>query len=157
MATDIVMPNLGFDTQEGRLVEWVKQIGDQVKVGDVIAIVESDKADVELESIATGVVLEHLVEPDTVVAIGSSIARVGDPDEADAERAATTSVSDGEQGKRRANVSPVARRYAEQNNIDLSRVQGSGPSGRVLREDVESARCTGQWACIGTAESSQSS
>ncbi len=136
MATDIVMPNLGFDTQEGRLVQWVKQVGDNVKAGEVIAVVESDKADVELESIASGVVLAHLVEPDTVVSVGSVIAQVGDPDAAEAAPAAAASAVGGEPVKRAANVSPVARRYAEQNHIDLSAVQGSGPGGRVLREDV---------------------
>lgn len=134
MATEIVMPNLGFDTQEARLVRWVKQVGDSVTVGEVIAVVESDKADVELESIATGTVLEHLVEADTVVAVGSVIAQVGDPDTVEAIPS-VAAVADAS-AKRGANISPVARRYADQNNIDTSRVQGSGPGGRVLREDI---------------------
>jgi pyruvate dehydrogenase E2 component (dihydrolipoamide acetyltransferase) len=81
MATDIVMPNLGFDTQEGRLVEWLKEVGDTVQKGEVIAVVESDKANVELESVAAGVLLEQLAAPDEIVKIGAVIARVGQPGE----------------------------------------------------------------------------
>jgi pyruvate/2-oxoglutarate dehydrogenase complex dihydrolipoamide acyltransferase (E2) component len=61
MTTDIVMPNMGFDTQEGKLVEWLKQPGDPVAKGEPIAIIESDKANVELESVAGGLLLERLV------------------------------------------------------------------------------------------------
>jgi pyruvate dehydrogenase E2 component (dihydrolipoamide acetyltransferase) len=75
--TEIVMPNLGFDAKEARLVEWLKEPGDTVSRGEAIALVESDKADVELESVAEGVLLERLVEEDTVVDVGSVIARVG--------------------------------------------------------------------------------
>ena len=55
MTTDIVMPNLGFDTQTARLIEWLKQPGDTVAKGEIIAVIESDKANVELESTADGV------------------------------------------------------------------------------------------------------
>src|SRR5688572_9530357 len=81
MAHDIVMPNAGFDAQEGHLLEWLKQPGDPVQKGEAIALIESDKANVALESIAAGVVIEHLCKPDEEVKVGSVIARVGSQDE----------------------------------------------------------------------------
>ena len=135
MATDIVMPNLGFDTQEGRLVEWLKQVGDSVQKGEAIAVVESDKANVELESVASGVLLEQIAQPDEVVHVGAVIARVGTADErpAPVQRSQAAPPAATEQP---VQVSPVAQRIASENNIDLSRVQGSGPRGRITREDV---------------------
>src|SRR3990172_1771152 len=81
MAVDIIMPNLGFDAGSGRLIEWLKQPGDRVARGEVIAIIESDKANVELESITAGVLLEHLYGAGEEAAVGEVIARIGNPDE----------------------------------------------------------------------------
>jgi acetoin:2,6-dichlorophenolindophenol oxidoreductase subunit alpha len=75
---DVVMPNMGFDTQSGRLIEWQKQPGDTVKKGDVIAIIESDKANVELEATVSGVLLEHVAKPGDEVVVGAVLARVGE-------------------------------------------------------------------------------
>lgn len=136
MATEIVMPNMGFDTQEARLIEWLKQPGDVVKKGDLIAVIESDKANVELESVASGILLEQLVAADTDVPVGSVIARIGTPEErakpASAAPAATPAPVPAE-------ISPIARKLAADNNIDLAQVQGSGPRGRIMKEDVEAA------------------
>jgi len=141
MATEIVMPNLGFDAQASRLIEWLKQPGDTVKKGDLIAVIESDKANVELESFVAGVMLEQVVAAGDEVPIGAVIARVGAPNEAKASApapaqpspapAAPTPVS--------AEVSPIARKLAADNNVDLAQVQGSGLRGRIMKEDVEAA------------------
>src|SRR5215207_4938030 len=118
MAVDIVMPNLGFDTQSGRLIEWLKQPGDPVRRGDILAVVESDKANVELESIADGVLLELLIPADTEVPVGEVIARVGARDEVRSAApvastpVATTTVSSGAAATL-PEISPVARRLAE--------------------------------------------
>lgn len=135
MAVDIVMPNLGFDTQSGRLIEWTKKPGDSVTRGDIIAIVESDKANVELESVASGILLETLFEADTEISIGTVIARIGQPDEqrARAPQPSTSSPA----APPVAEISPVAKRLADEHGIDLSRVTGSGRGGRIMREDVE--------------------
>lgn len=127
MATDIVMPNLGFDVQQARVIEWLKQPGDLIRAGETIAVVESDKANVELESIASGVVLEVLVPAGGEANVGATIARVG----AATEQAisATTPLE----------ISPLARKLAEENGIDLATLRGSGPRGRITREDVEAA------------------
>jgi len=131
MSTDILMPNLGFDTQEARIVEWSKQPGDSVHKGEIVAIVESDKANVELESVADGVLLEHLFPPDTVVAVGSVIARIGESEEINSQTALSPAT------KSNLNVSPIARKIATENSVDLSAVVGSGTGGRIMRQDVE--------------------
>lgn len=78
------MPNMGFDAQEARLVEWLKEPGDEVSRGEAIALVESDKANVDLESVAAGVLLEQLVSEDSSVEVGTVIARVGTREEYEA-------------------------------------------------------------------------
>ena len=136
MATEIVMPNMGFDTQEARLIEWLKQPGDAVKKGDLIAVIESDKANVELESVASGILLEQLVTADTDVPVGSVIARIGTP----AEQAKPAPVAPAASPSAvAAEISPIARKLAADNHIDLAQVQGSGPRGRIMKEDVEAA------------------
>jgi len=134
MSIDILMPNLGFDTQEARIVEWLKQPGDRVYKGEIIAIVESDKANVELESVADGALLEHRFPLDTMVAVGAVIARVGDPLD-DASIVAQT--AEPSRAEVNLNVSPIARRIAQENNLDLSVMTGSGAGGRIMRQDVE--------------------
>lgn len=140
MATDIVMPNMGFDTQAARLIEWLKAPGDQVQKGELIAVIESDKANVELESVAAGVMLAQLAAPGDEVEVGAVIARIGRTDEAtqtpailaDAESNAVFAATAVE-------VTPIARKLAAENHIDLAQVQGSGPRGRIMKEDVEAA------------------
>jgi len=137
MAIDIVMPNLGFDTQEGRLVEWLKQVGDTIRQGEAIAVVESDKSDVELESIASGVLLEQLFPADQVVQVGTVIARVGAAGERPTQTAAAPAApAESKPARPETRISPIARRIAQENNIDLSAVQGTGQSGRITRADV---------------------
>jgi pyruvate dehydrogenase E2 component (dihydrolipoamide acetyltransferase) len=144
MATDIVMPNLGFDTQEARLVEWVKGVGDSIKSGEVIAVIESDKANVELESIASGTLLEQLFPADTEIKVGAVIARIGQPSEVRATpapaaipQAAASPAPTSAKAAPTAEITPLARRVADKNGVDLSKVQGSGTGGRIVRADVE--------------------
>src|SRR5215207_8694856 len=81
MSETISMPKLGFDMQEGILVRWVKNEGENVNKGDVLAEIETDKATVEVESSASGVVRKLLVEAGSVVPVGNPIAVVGSADE----------------------------------------------------------------------------
>ncbi len=81
MADLITMPKMGFDMAEGTLVEWVKQVGDQVSEGDVIAVIETDKANVEVTAFKSGVLRQLLVDEGTVVPVGKAIAIVGTADE----------------------------------------------------------------------------
>ncbi len=169
MATNLNMPQMGYDMQEGTLVRWLKSVGDSVSLGDAVAEIETDKAVVEFESTAEGVILELLVEEGTTVAVGESIASVGvegeaiaaggdGPDEStEAEPVADESSEPEGQDEPAAEeedaaaaiplpaspsevrASPVARRLAAERGVDLSTVVGTGPGGRILRSDVLSA------------------
>src|SRR6185503_6418501 len=81
MAETVIMPKLGFDMQEGTFVNWVKKVGDEVKSGDVIAEIETDKATVEVEAYVNGVLKKTLVSPGDIVAVGAPIAIIGSADE----------------------------------------------------------------------------
>jgi pyruvate dehydrogenase E2 component (dihydrolipoamide acetyltransferase) len=81
MADAITMPKLGFDMAEGTLVDWSKKVGDQLKEGDVIAEIETDKATIEIESFVTGTILALPAQPGDVLAVGSVIGWVGEPGE----------------------------------------------------------------------------
>ncbi len=154
MATQVLMPKLGFDMEEGAVATWLKQEGDPVKAGEVIAEIETDKATVELESPADGILLKILVEPGQRVPVNSPIAIIGEPDEevqittqpptVAAEPSAPTPPSSPLSTEAVVEVtevkaSPVARRLAEEHGIDLRQVQGTGPGGRITKEDVEAA------------------
>ncbi len=77
MAEIIKMPKLGFDMAEGVLVRWVRQVGEPIQKGEILAEIETDKATVEVESHFSGVVLQHLVDPSTSVPVNEPIAIVG--------------------------------------------------------------------------------
>jgi pyruvate dehydrogenase E2 component (dihydrolipoamide acetyltransferase) len=161
MAETVLMPKLGFDMAEGTLVRWVKAEGETIHKGDVLAEIETDKATVEVESSFSGVVLKHLVAEKSIVPVALAIAIIGQPGEkvesapaapdkpaAPAEKQAasqpqaaaaaeTSAVSAGEGG--RVKASPLARKVAEDQKINLARLKGSGPGGRIVRKDVEQA------------------
>ncbi len=120
------MPRLSDSMQEGTIVRWLKQDGEEVAQGDPLAEVETDKATVTFEADADGV-LRILVGEGETVPIGQLIARIGEA--APAERAANG----------RAKASPLARRLARESGVDLSQLTGSGPGGRIVKADVTAA------------------
>lgn len=161
MAETISMPKLGFDMSEGTLIRWVKREGEQVTKGEVLAEIETDKATVEVESSASGVVRRLLTAQGEIVPVGMPIAIIGSADEkleevavpsparasSRAEPAAAAAlrlpsgpehsapvmaVADGA-----VKASPLARKIAREASVDLSRLQGTGPGGRIVRKDVE--------------------
>lgn len=205
MAETISMPKLGFDMAEGTLVRWVKNEGENVNKGDVLAEIETDKATVEVESSASGVVRKLLVEAGSVVPIGDPIAIVGSADEKidevpakgaepkaekkTDERAGEELKTEPEQPKQEnkmrkdeeksspsdqtqpaatpvaqtalpvqegpVKASPLAKKIARDNQVDLSRLQGTGPGGRVVRKDVEAALSGAQPAPVSRQTSAQ--
>ena len=150
------MPQMGFDMQEGTVVRWLKTEGSQVELGDPIAEIETDKAVVEFESYASGVLQTILVPEGTTVPVGEPIAIVAAEGEAPTEPATRRPDRPSEAeapvvaappapfpqrevpataaGETRA--SPVARRLAQERGVDLTQVAGTGPGGRITREDV---------------------
>ena len=159
MAETVIMPKLGFDMAEGTLVRWVKAEGENVKKGDVLAEIETDKATVEVESNFSGVLNKHLVEQGAVVPVGSAIAIIAAPGEkvengpasfapvpapaavpektAAPVQAQTTAPAAPEIPAGILKVSPLARRIASDRAVDLRLLHGSGPEGRIVRKDVE--------------------
>lgn len=139
--TDIVLPNVGFGMEEGRLIAWRKAPGDVVRKGEAVAEVEGDKTNVELESLADGVLDEILVQADTVVPVGTVLARIrtGAAEPAAQAAVAAPEPAPAESGGEKVQASPVARRLAQEQGISLNTIAGSGPGGRITREDVEAA------------------
>lgn len=160
MAEFVVMPKLGFDMREGVLVRLLKQVGDVVAQGDIVAEIESDKATLELESQVGGTLLKWLAAAGDSVPVGANLAIVGEAgekiDDLAGEAAPSTpppaataapSPAPAEAGLPPAAVSaefpagvkatPVARRLARDNQLDLTQLTGSGPGGRVRKADVE--------------------
>ncbi|MEA2351459.1 MAG: hypothetical protein QOG86_2400, partial [Thermoleophilaceae bacterium] len=149
---DVTVPEMGESVSEGTVLEWLKQVGDPVEVNEGLVEISTDKVDAELPSPVAGTLAEILVEPDETVATGTVVCRIapgdggrmpaGEPAHRDAEaapapaepRPATTPVGNGA-----ANATPVAARIADANGVDLSDVEGSGPRGRVTKDDVLAA------------------
>src|SRR5215831_10134105 len=200
MATKVFMEALSPTMEEGRLVKWLKNEGDQVKNGETLAEVETDKAIMELVARADGVLRKRLLNENDAAPVGQLIAVIAAPDEnidalvaggggaaapaaPAAASAGATSVpkgsaqSQGEastppeekvasaappappptrpaappapsaapsgNGGGRMRSSPLARRMASENGLDLQAVQGSGPGGRIIKRDVEAAVASG--------------
>jgi len=139
--SEIVLPNMGFGMEEGRVLAWLKQPGEAVRKGEPVAEIESDKANVELEALADGVLDAILVAVDQVVAVGTVLARIR-TSEAVVEPVASTPAPSqaapaSDESERGQRISPVAARLAKEYGIDLSTVQSSSADGRITREDVE--------------------
>ena len=125
--------------QEGRLIAWLKNPGDPVHKGEAVAEIEGDKAAVELEATADGILAEILVQADTTVAVGTVLGRIRTA-EADPTAAPAFSPAPARESVRDAvRSSPVAQRMAREHGIDLTIVGGSGNGGRITRSDVEAA------------------
>jgi pyruvate dehydrogenase E2 component (dihydrolipoamide acetyltransferase) len=154
-----LMPILGADMTEGKLVAWRKQPGDRLERGEIIAEVETDKADVEVECYVPGVLEKLLAGEGSTVLVGRPIALIKADDEAAAAAqvapsvpppfvqaaAAATPVAAARPPRpaERVRASPAARQLAEASGIDLGAISGTGPGGRITREDVEKAVAIG--------------
>jgi pyruvate dehydrogenase E2 component (dihydrolipoamide acetyltransferase) len=138
MALDIKMPALSPTMEEGTLARWLVKVGDTVASGDVMAEIETDKATMEFEAVDEGVIAEILVaEGSEGVKVGAVIARLAVEGEAAAPApAAAPAAAPASDGPA---ATPTARKLAEVNGIDLASVTGTGPKGKITKEDVEAA------------------
>ena len=172
---EITMPRLSDTMQEGTLARWLKKPGDEIKKGDVLAEIETDKATLDLEAYEEGTLQQILVQEGETVPIGQAVAVVGSGAAAqqpapaptpapERSPAATGAGADGagappepaesappaetsgagespavaESGtKEGVKASPLARRLAEEHGIDLVQLKGTGPGGRIVRDDIE--------------------
>ena len=160
--TDILMPALSPTMEEGVLAKWHVKVGDTVSAGDVIAEIETDKATMEVEAVDDGEVLEILVEAGTEgVKVNTPIARLAGDDAAPAPKKPETAKEDAKAEPKpelaaekteatkappapakdgeRIFASPLARRLAKDAGLDLKSLKGTGPHGRIVKADVESA------------------
>jgi pyruvate dehydrogenase E2 component (dihydrolipoamide acetyltransferase) len=138
---EYAMPSLGADMDEGRVIEWRVATGDTVHRGDLIAVVETEKSDIDIEIWHDGIIEEFLVEVGQPVDVGTPIARLRSVDGSvpapPSQGAAPEALrSDAEE---RIPASPYARRLAAERGVDLRTLRGSGPGGAVIEADVVTA------------------
>jgi pyruvate dehydrogenase E2 component (dihydrolipoamide acetyltransferase) len=177
----MIMPKMGDGMEEGTLLRWLKQVGDEVNAGDPIAEIETDKVSLEIEATETGKLGQLLVDEGAVVPIGTPIALIGEEAAAEAPaqaapaaeaapapaaasapaasaesnghaqapapepvavaasaapaQAAAPQVIERAPGER-LRASPLVRRLAAEHELDLSQIAGSGPGGRIVKDDV---------------------
>jgi pyruvate dehydrogenase E2 component (dihydrolipoamide acetyltransferase) len=161
---EIVMPRLSDSMEEGTILTWMKQVGDEVAIGEEIVEIETDKANMAYESDVAGTLTEILAEEGATLPIGSPIAVVGDSGEgpgapaagpvegeaedagADAPGASPAVDAEASEGSERLKASPVARRLAREMGVDLASIEGSGPNGRIVKKDVKKAAAATQAA-----------
>lgn len=135
MVVAIKVPDLGTTVDEVKLVAWLVEEGEQVKRGDLLAEIETDKATTELESVAEGTLLKQVMSAGETAAKGDILAYVGKPGETLPETE-TPAASPQANAPR---VSPMVRNLARKLDVALSQVQGTGRGGMITREDVQNA------------------
>lgn len=159
------MPSLGADMEAGTLVDWLVKPGDVVKRGDVVAVVETQKGAIEIETFQAGTIEKILVDLNTKVPVGTVLAQIRSADEAatthppvsstvpaviprsmPGPEVLTTAVPPrpplARPASGRVRASPAARQLAQSRGVDLAAIMGSGPRGEITRSDVERALST---------------
>ena len=150
MATTIVMPQLSSTMEKGTIVQWLKKVGEQVSEGEALIEINTDKVDVEVESPASGVLLEILVNEGDEVPVKKPVAVLGEagektgvavtaPTEAKAEETAKVEVTSQDAPTAKSGrifASPRAKRLAKEAGVSLAEVAGTGPNGRVISKDI---------------------
>jgi pyruvate dehydrogenase E2 component (dihydrolipoamide acetyltransferase) len=158
---EIVMPRLSDSMEEGTILTWMKRVGDEVAVGDELVEIETDKANMAYESDVAGTLTQVLAEEGDTLPIGAPIAVVGDAEGPTSQAAGPVTAGDPpsppvakassgrvpptvppaarDADSTRVKASPLARRVARDQGVNLSNLKGSGPGGRIVKADVESA------------------
>ena len=166
MPTNIDMPKLSDTMSEGTVVRWLKKEGEQIEIGDEIAEIETDKATMTMEAFDEGTLAKIVVEEGGKAEVGAVLAVLTGEGESLDDTAATAeplppetepaaeeketvskapaaspapAAAPAKHAGERIKASPLARKIAAEKGVDLSRVQGSGPGGRIVRKDVEQA------------------
>ena len=184
---EVVMPRLSDSMEEGTILAWMKQVGDEVAVGDELVEIETDKANMAYEADVAGVLSEILAAEGDVVAIGAPIARIGGDEAPDASGGVSaaeepkaaeavampagptvestpppdpqnhrrTDVGPAGMATAKAKASPLAKRIARERGVDLARLTGSGPGGRIVKADVERVEAPAPGAAAGAAETAK--
>jgi pyruvate dehydrogenase E2 component (dihydrolipoamide acetyltransferase) len=143
--TEFLMPSLGADMDEGTVLEWLVKPGDVVAKGDLVAVVDTSKAAVDIETFQGGVVQEILVPPGQKVPVGTPLALLAAPGETAPAAAARQPEETAPAAAREPEehlASPVVRRFARSSGVDLAGVHGTGAHGRITHQDVQRAADT---------------
>jgi len=171
MPVEIVMPKLGLTMTEGLIVEWRKKEGDPVKKGDILFVLETEKVTYEVEAPEDGALGKILVKEQETVPVGAVVATLLKPGESAVEVTASPAAAPKAEAASpapaaaasaaapvgaapaggRVKATPLAKKVAKELGIDLSAVAGTGPGGRILREDVEKAKAVGIQAPVAAA------
>jgi pyruvate dehydrogenase E2 component (dihydrolipoamide acetyltransferase) len=179
MAVNIEMPKLSDTMTEGTLLKWHKKVGDRVEIGDIIAEVETDKATMEMEAFDDGVLTAINIPEGGKATIGSVLAVLDGNDVVSSSAAESAPASTGAQvaavasaavaqvvaaaapvvhaAGERIKSSPLARKVAATLNVDLNQIAGSGPGGRIVRQDVEAASQSTTQAAASAPKAASSS
>ena len=145
-ATEVLMPQMGESITEGTITKWLKKVGDTVQRDEPIFEISTDKVDAEIPSPAAGTLTEIKVAEGNTVTINTVVAVIGGgagkaaaapakaaaPAATPAPAAPAASASAGERGR----SSPLVRKIAQENNVDLAQVPGTGSAGRITKEDI---------------------
>lgn len=153
MAVEVVMPKLGMAMKEGIITNWNIKTGDNVAKGELIASINSEKIETEIEAPADGTVLDIAVSEDEGVPPGTVICYIGKPNEKVEVHESTHVIEEKtsnievqnvqhpepyvkEVAKQRIKISPVAKKIAKTENLDIKALVGTGPGGRITKADV---------------------
>jgi pyruvate dehydrogenase E2 component (dihydrolipoamide acetyltransferase) len=172
MAINIEMPKLSDTMTEGTVIKWHKQVGDSVEVGDLLAEIETDKATMEMEAFDDGTITEILVKAGEKAVIGGTLAILGGdsaaapssaapatsspasaPSAAPATAKAATPAAPVSNDGNRVKASPLARKIAAEKGVELQGISGTGPAGRIVKNDVEAASSSPKKSADATAAS----
>ncbi len=155
MATEVIMPKLGLTMTEGKVIDWKKKEGEIIKNGEPLFTVETDKVAIDVESPASGTLLKILIPTGELVPITEVIAYIGEPGEslpeikktiyaptAETSQPGLAEIKNVQADKQLAGtlpifISPLARRLAKKNNVDITDLIGSGPQGRIIEADIQ--------------------
>ncbi len=147
------MPALGAEMTNGTLLEWKVKTGDRIKAHDIIALIDTDKAAIEVESFRGGIVENLIAKPGDKVPVGTVLAHIRESEEAEIsptekkeehaerkeEHAAEEKVQQPLPPSQKIKISPLARRLAQELHVDISQVQGTGPAGSIVEDDIKKA------------------
>ena len=156
MITKVIMPQMSLTMQTGIITQWLKSVGDKVSIGDALCVVEGDKATIDIEAAVNGYLIKIFANQDEEFPVKQPVALIGDspniqdyadelmqepagieqnvvPEKSEKER---VSIGKAAVDSGTMKSSPVARRLAKENNVDLALVKGTGPGGLIGKEDV---------------------
>lgn len=156
MAIEIIMPQLGLTMEEGTIAKWIKQVGDKVNIGDVLVEITTDKLSSEIESEVEGILLKIVAQEGEDIPVKGLIAIIGEegekvdepsaPAKKEESKAEETAPKAQEVPKAasvtesgRVKASPLAKKIAADLGVDLTKLSGTGPNGRIVQKDVLAA------------------